>query len=266
MTGGISSKSRIMKIIFTLCVVVFLSGCYPSSNNLRGGDIRLWKDTPAWKLAKAVQRNDTNQINRILSTQNLSIDYREPKYGESLLYWAVWNNDIKMVHFLLSKRADPNLHIFYNGESPISLSCKYLDMDIMNLKLLLQYKVNHNDCVLTSDSVTYEYSTRTPLYNAASTDLEKVKLLVKSGANIDMAIEAGDTPLKVAALMNKFGIAKYLLLECGADPQKAFMVTMKGDTLRFMDILGSDPYQHTEENERDLRQIREYIKNRYDLE
>lgn len=164
-----------MKLVLTCLITVILSGCYFSKPKLTGGDIRLWKDTEAWKLAKAVRANDTNKINRILAEGKVSIDYRDSTYGENLLSWAVWNNKIDMVHFLLSKGANPNLHDRFNGESPITLSCKYFSPDAEILRLLLQYGGDPNDHVTHRDTVTYEYSTQTPLYNASSTSLEKLK-------------------------------------------------------------------------------------------
>lgn len=247
-----------MKLFVAFLLSIVLFACQFSSGRLTGGDIRLWQDTPAWDLAKAVKANDTNQINHILTKENLSIDYREPLYGESLLHWAVWNNRIEMVRFLLSKEANPNLHNQFNGRSPIIISCED-DSDAEILRLLLKYGGDPNDHVIDKDTVTYERSIQTPLTNAASTSLEKTKILLEAGANVDFSIIPGETPLHIAALGNHFDIVKYLLEEAGADYHKVFSVTLKGDTLRFTDILAMFPYQDTESNRSNLKQIYEFL-------
>lgn len=250
-----------MKRLISICLIaVLLSGCHSSNRRLTGYNIKLWKGTPAWKLAKAVQGNDTSKVNRILGKGELSIDYREPTYGESLLYWAIYNNKIETVGFLLSKGANPNLHTRFNGESPITLSCRYVDIDIEILRLLLSYGGNPNDHATEEDSITYMRSGRTPLYCAAGSSLDKTKMLIEAGADVNMALVKGDTPLYNALLGNRFEVILYLLRECDVDPTDTFVVTIKGDTLEFLDLLNDCRYLETEENESNMRRIRELVK------
>lgn len=250
-----------MKRLISICLIaVLLSGCHSSNRRLTGYNIKLWKGTPAWKLAKAVQGNDTSKVNRILGKGELSIDYREPTYGESLLYWAIYNNKIETVRFLLSKGANPNLHTRFNGESPITLSCRYVDIDIEILRLLLAYGGNPNDHATEEDSITYMRSDRTPLYCAAGSSLDKTKMLIEAGADVNMALVNGKTPLYHALVRNRFDVILYLLRECNVDPTDTFVVTMKGDTLEFLDLLNDCRYLETEENESNMRRIRELVK------
>lgn len=254
-----------MKKLISICLIAFLlSGCHSSNKRLTGYNIKLWKGTPAWKLAKAIQSNDTSKVNYILEKDKLSIDYREPTYGESLLYWAIYNNKIASVRYLLSKGANPNLHTIFNGESPITLSCRYSDIDIEILRLLLEYGGNPNDHVTDQDSISYMRSDRTPLYCAAGSSLEKTKMLVDAGANVNLALVEGKTPLYHALVRNRFDVILYLLTECGVDSQNTFVVTMKGDTLQFLDLLNNNRYHETEENESSVRRIRELVKDQMD--
>lgn len=251
-------------IVVTTIVCInylFTGGSFFHKRELIGKDIELWKNTPAWKLAKAVQGGDTAKISRILERDGISVDYREPKFGETLLHWAVENNRIDMVSFLLKKGANPNLHCYYDGESPMILVSKYLDVDSNPeiLRLLLKYGGNPNDYVTLNEYVTHERSTKTPLTAASSGSLSKVKLLLDAGADIEFTVKKGRTPLYHAALGNRFDVIKYLL-DNGADYRKVYIVTMHGDTLRFLDLLGKYPYQNTKENEVLLRQIKEIVK------
>lgn len=252
-----------MKKVLSICLIaVLLCACHSSGRRLTGYNIKLWKETPAWKLAKAVQRNDTIAVNRILSEGKLSIDYREPTYGESLLYWAIYNNKIETVRFLLSKGANPNLHTRFNGESPMILSCRFSDIDIEILRLLLEYGGNPNDHATEEDSITYMRSDRTPLYCAAGSSLEKTKMLIEAGANVNLALMKGNTPLRSALLSDRFEVILYLLTECGVDPNDTFVVTFKGDTLQFIDLLNDSHYLETEDNHSKVRQIRKLVKQR----
>lgn len=254
-----------MKKLISICLIsILLSACHSSNKRLTGYSIKLWKGTPAWKLAKAVESNDTSEVNRILGKGQLSIDYREPTYGESLLYWAIYNNKIETVRFLLSKGANPNLHTRFNGESPMTLSCKYSDIDIEILSLLLEYGANPNDHATEQDSITYMRSDQTPLYCAAGSSLEKTKMLIEAGADVNMALVKGDTPLYNALLGNRFDVILYLLTECGVDPMNTFVVTMKGDTLQYLDLLNNARYLESEENESNMRRIRELVKSKMD--
>ena len=257
----LKSIGIVVFIFIVVCFNHFLEGgsLFPKKT-LTGYDIELWKDTPAWELAKAVKKNDTSKVNHILKQDGISIDYREPKFGHTLLFWAASNNQIDIVQFLLKKGADPNLHCYYDGESPIILASDYLDIDSNPeiLKLLLKYRGNPNDYITSNEYVTHERSKQTPLTAASRSSLLKVKLLLEAGANIEFATKEGETPLYYATLGNHFDIIKYLL-DNGADYRNVYTVIMSGDTLRFLDLLAKNPYRDTPENEELLRQIRRIV-------
>ena len=54
------------KMLYCL-IVIILTGCYFTPSRLTGDNIRLWEDTPAWSLAKAVRYGDTVRIKKILA-------------------------------------------------------------------------------------------------------------------------------------------------------------------------------------------------------
>ena len=110
------------KLLYCLAVIV-LTGCNLAPSRLTGGNIRLWKGTPAWDLAKAVRNGDTVRIKKILAKGRISVDYREPTYGQSLLHWAVWNNKANMVKFLLEQGADINLRNYWSCSTGCSSCC-----------------------------------------------------------------------------------------------------------------------------------------------
>lgn len=246
---------------FLFLVIVFFS-CQVPKEKMTGRNIRLWQDTPAWELAKAVRAGNTSRVNEILLKDRINIDYREPKYGQSLLFWAIWHNKTDMVQFLLSKGANPNLHDYFDGQSPITLAAGYYGEDIKMLKLLLEYGGDPNDHTLDSDSVTDMRSMSTPLINAATNDLEKVKLLIKAGADLNLAIEPGCPPLYSAITSNRADVIRYLVMEQKADFRQVFVVTIQGDTLDFKDLLSKLMMRSSKDKEsaKELSYVYDYLK------
>ena len=246
---------------FLFGVIVFFS-CQVPKEKMTGRNIRLWQDTPAWELAKAVRAGNTSRVNEILLKDRINIDYREPKYGQSLLFWAIWHNKTDMVQFLLSKGANPNLHDYFDGQSPIALAAGYYGEDIKMLRLLLEYGGDPNDHTLDSDSVTDMRSMSTPLINAATNDLEKVKLLIKAGADLNLAIEPGCPPLYSAITSNRADVIRYLVMEQKADFRQVFVVTIQGDTLDFKDLLSKLMMRSSKDKEsaKELSYVYDYLK------
>ena len=243
---------------FVLLLIIFFS-CQVHKEKMTGRNIRLWQDTPGWKLAKAVRSGDTIRINEILLRDSIDIDYREPIFGQSLLFWAIWHNKTEMVQFLLSKGADPNMHDYFNGQSPVVLASSAYGEDIEILRLLLKYGGDPNDCVSDSDSVTYMRSIETPLICAASDNIEKVELLIKAGADVNLAIEPGYPPLHNAIIGNRANIVRYLLIEQNADFHQVYTVTIQGDTLDFEDLLSKSMMERVENTAKELPYIYKYL-------
>ena len=135
------------KTILLLTFIAIISACTTDKSKLTCNHIRLWEDTPAWEMAKAVKKGDTAKINAILNEGTIGIDYSDPIYGQNLLAWAVCNQKIEMIRFLLQKGANPNLHDTFNGCSPIAFTCGDRMADIKILELLLEYGGAPNDYV-----------------------------------------------------------------------------------------------------------------------
>lgn len=221
-----------------ICVLVALAimGCSGKRNYL-GDDIRLWKETEAWELARCVSKNNFAKAEKILAKGQIDVDFREPRFGETLLFWAILNENIDAVRFLINHGANPNAHDTYNGESPIAIASDYfIRSDI--LAYLLAHGGNPNDYVKEDEELSHGPSNETPLTRAAFTSLEKTKMLVKAGADVNFSVEPGYTPLISAERKMSLEVAEYLLFECKADYKKSYVVTIDtGDTLYLKDLI-----------------------------
>lgn len=234
-----------------------------------GKDIRLWEGTKGWSLAKAVRDEDSLKMRQILAKGEIMIDYKEPKFGQSLLHWAVKNNKIKAVRLLLEMDANPNLHNTCKGESPI-LEASEVGVDIEILKLILKYKGDPDDKVSPSEKLSEESSDETPLIRAAMTSFEKTRLLVESGANVNIILEhkglvnekitQRETPLMSAVLWKQVKIVSYLMFEKGADFKETYGITINGDTITFAEMLRNWDFPLDSKEYKEKMQIVNYLK------
>ena len=93
-----------------------------------GDDYRLYKATAAWELAQAVQEEDTTKIQKIIVDEHIPVDFREPKYSQTLLMLAVRTNKELSVKKLLELGADPNAHddsTKYLGENAVIIASRF---------------------------------------------------------------------------------------------------------------------------------------------
>ena len=87
-----TKENKMRKIIFY--ILLFAVVCCNKidkdkkvdQNRLLGDDYRLFHDTPAWELAKAVWDNDVEKIDEEVKKNPKIINYQEGKYGNTLLH------------------------------------------------------------------------------------------------------------------------------------------------------------------------------------
>lgn len=184
--------------------------------DLTGRDYRLFQDTPAWELAKAVQDEDEKKINEIVSKDPKLINYQEPKFGNTLLMLTIMNQQIKPFRYLLEKKADINIHNTFDGTSAIIEACGSKYYDIEYAEILIQNGANVNDIEIGERKKGN--STRvTPLIEASKTGLlELVTLLISNGANVNYINEFNQSALSESIMQRKYEVSHYLL-QNGAD-------------------------------------------------
>ena len=131
-----------MKHFLFLVLFVCFSCIEPNVKDMLGDDFRLYKHTPAWSLAKAVEDEDTTEISKQVLQMHIPVDYRDPKYKQTLLMLATRTNKIESVEKLLALGANPNAHddsTKYFGESAVLSACRFTGPSSKILALLLKY-------------------------------------------------------------------------------------------------------------------------------
>jgi hypothetical protein len=144
-----------------------------------------------------------------LKTNNLKIDFEEPGYGLSLLNWCILNDKRVSFEQLLKLGGNANWGADNNGNfSPAVIEASRVINTSFYLKLCLQYGGNVN--LISRES---EGTDRiSPLFGAIySRRLESVKLLIDSGADVNLTRDSMWTPLAEALIQDDLEIAKQLL-------------------------------------------------------
>lgn len=187
--------------------------------DLTGSDYRLFQNTPAWDLAKAVQDEDEKKINEIVSKDPKLINYQEPKFGNTLLMLTITNQQLKPFRYLLEKRADVNIHNTFDGTSAIIEACGSKYYDIQFVKILIQNGANVND-IETGERKKGNSTRATPLIEASKSGLmDLVKFLVSKGADVNYQNEFGQSAFSESIMQKRYEIS-YYLLENGADYER----------------------------------------------
>lgn len=225
---------RIIKIALSLYVlywiIIFLTLVYNSftePHEYLASDYRIFKDTPAWDLAKAVRDADTAEITYLVQEKKIPIDFQDSIYGKSLLSLAVYHNNLKSVKKILELGANPNLYedtINQQGTNPVIDACFFNEeISVEILKLLLDYGGNPNSVTKgVNDGHPYRITAMEASANFG--DTEKIKVLIDYGADVNFTPDRDyDTdPLLDALYTNKMRAALYLL-ENGAKFDKEYI-------------------------------------------
>tara|TARA_Y100001933_G_scaffold68806_2_gene69785 strand:- start:1493 stop:2395 length:903 start_codon:yes stop_codon:yes gene_type:complete len=217
-----------------------MSSCSYESGVDKDGDylrtnINIYKDTPAWELAEAVNSQNVKKISEICKSNPELINYQDQNYGVTLLLWSVGMEKYNSAEALLIAGADPNIpsKLFKRtwGTTPLFTASGYswidnvFKKDAKYVKLLLSYGADPN-WKFTDDNPNMKCITETgttPLIESIGCGLEKTKALVEAGADIEAKTESGNRAVFRAlqtansSLASEALYAHYLIVEMKAD-------------------------------------------------
>jgi uncharacterized protein len=239
-------------------------------SNLTGRDYRLFQNTPAWELAKAVQDEDEKKINEIVGKDTNLINYQDPKYGNTLLILTIMNQQIKPFKILLANKADVNIHNTYDGTSAIieASGSKYYEIEYV--EILLQKGANVNDIEIGKRREGN--STRfTPLMAASQAGrLDIVKLLLANDAEINYKNEFNQSAFTKSIMTERYNVALYLL-QNGADYKQPIFYR-PGDSVPYrpeedkpmylVDVLREDFFDFNTDEYKYKMQIVDFLKSK----
>ena len=237
-----------MKYSCVLCLI-FLLFCGCSLRNYYFTDVRIFKKTPIYKLAKAVNNQQEDEIRKFVRAHPDIIYAEEPYNHYTILHWAIGMEKYESVRVLLEEGYNPNVVRSFNNETPLHIASGYsfIDTEAKNdskyIKLLLDFGADANIASYYKDStVKKKYVSAldgsTPLMNACETltsNIEEVKILVEEGhADINTKDEIGRNAAVIALENKDVKSAYYLIVEKHSDITQGFYflpsVILEGET------------------------------------
>lgn len=220
----------ITKLFIIFVCVFLLSGCINNEAHIRWGDINLFRDTPAWELICAIEDDNAWKIKKIIRESPKILDYREPQWGLTPLQRAVGKRKYKAAEMLLILGANPNVRLkngmplIFDAIDPEWGEC-IEENDTRMLELLLKYgadpNFNEEEGKIRLGS---EERDRSPLIyaNRPLQTLDKTKLLVEYGADVNYATKYGTTAAIEALESGLIENAHLLIAEKAADITKPY--------------------------------------------
>jgi hypothetical protein len=262
-SGYKMDETQIRGVCIAGLVLLFaaLSSCSSGQEEILGANIRLYENSHAWELAKAVEKEDIHRIKELCQKDASLVHYQETRFGQSLLEWAVYTDRFQSAKTLAEMGANPNKQS-YDGTSAFIHACdKNETSDYVNL--LLQYGADPNAIAQPkTGAVENVQQLKTPLIAAAGSNLESVKLLIEAGADFNYSNEQYQSALHEACNFKKVDIIKYLVIEKGADFKRPLMRTIKGDSLYLTDLLRNMTFKLESDSYKVKMEVVEFLKDR----
>ncbi len=246
---------------------------------LTGFDFKSFDGTPVQELARAVQDEDLEEMERLVEICKAKIDYLDPEFGHSLLMSSVANNLEKASVKLLELGANPNLRsrITENKDSsyidtPMFIACNNIITNNLCETSILESMIKYGGNVNDKIRVKYEGANYdvydSPLLEACSGKcLEIVKVLVDSGADVNSYdYQEGIGPITTSIIHDQMAIVRYLIIERKAKiPDYCYVVHAHNETVRktytVAEFLLKRNYKKGSEEDVIRRQILEYLKS-----
>lgn len=247
--------------LINILILVLLSECSKGQNNMLGNDVNLYKGTKIWQLAKAVELENIAKIITICDKEKALLQFQEPRFGQTILQWAVYTDHYYSAKVLLEMGADPNKQS-YDGTSAFIHACNKNKVSDY-AKLLLKYGANVN-AVAKPDTAKagYVQQLKTPLVAAANSNIEIVMLLVEAGADINYIGPQWQSALHEACNFDRIDVIKYLVIGKKADITKPLYVKINGDSLYLHHLLRELRFPLESEEHKVKMEVVEYLKEK----
>ena len=249
-----------------LMILLLVTNCNAvDQENLTGRDVRIFKDTPVWEAAVAIRDNDTAKLRKFLEGKPSSVlDFREAHFGQTLLNWAVYRDNLHSAKILVELGADPNVKST-DSTSAIIHAADKTESDYLRLMLTAGGDPN------AVADIARPQDLRTPLMAAAFKSLENVKLLVEAGADANyihrskrgnIGGETVQSALIYAFRGDKIDIVKYLIVDVGVKFDYVFNTTLEGKPLTILTYLRNMTFPLDSEQHKLKMEVVAYLKSK----
>jgi len=212
----------LIKWPFLLWFVCINTMCTNPSKHYLAEDVRIYKSTEAWKLANCVQDENVDCIVQLCKKEPLLLNFQDPKFGYSILHWAIYKGRVKSTKTLIRLGADPNLQSFSGNSAFVRACAAYETSEFAELMIA------HGADVNAVGKFEGGLPLRTPLIAASMARLETVKLLIHHGADVNYIYKGVYDALSCALRGGKMDIAEYLIFEANADVTRIYGLNVTG--------------------------------------
>ncbi len=182
-----------MKIIIQLLILSFYINSYASENQLPGFRFSNFEKTELEELAKAVKDDNGGKVKELIIQNKLNVDFKEPKYQQTLLTLSIVNQKKNAFIELLNAGANPNELLGESKDStPFMTAIEYQEnCELFYIESLLKFKADVNKEIVLEDPNMlnlYNFPLLAAILNSDDNGnecVDTVKFLVDNGANIN---------------------------------------------------------------------------------
>jgi uncharacterized protein len=225
-------KLAVLVIAGLVMLSVGAPSCSQQSESLVITDYALFRHTPLWNFTIATKDGDSAKMRDIQTKEKVDINLQEPKFGATLLMVTILNRQLNSSSNLLSMGADPDLNTTIDGTCALIFAAGiegYSKDDTEFINVLLKFGADPNN----SETAGPDNSNPdVPLWAACrsikTSPLEKVKLLVNAGANVNFRNSFGNNALREALTFDHLDVVEFLL-QHGVDYESS--ISSKADVL-----------------------------------
>jgi hypothetical protein len=212
-----------MKKVFFIVVISFALNSCGFNLEKKCYNFDNFKGTALWELAQAVREDNATEVKELLKNKGVIIDFKDPKYNQTLLALAVQNKKPKAFIALLNAGANANALVgnpkdatpFIYGIQT-SRGC-----DFFYVKGMLRHGANPN-LEIKNPNPGHVFFNSFPLLVAigiqTNPNLDLIKLLVNNGANTNCCYQQPysdfcEGVISKSLLLNDMESLKYFIIE-----------------------------------------------------
>ena len=230
------------RLIVILLLLLHLYLCMESCGQKENRYVTYFKQTAAYNLAKAIEKNDLEKVEVLIKQDSTLLQLTEPEFGINVLALAINVESFESFEKLLELGADPNFLNLFTKSSvlmtsirPFGSSLEWRD-DNRYAELLLQYGADPEYAVekffIGEKRRVWPNS---PLMKASRLNLEMVRILIKFGADPFRKLgQEQQTPFGAALSRSRYDIIYYFIDTLEVDIHQPLSIRNK-DTLFVQD-------------------------------